>query len=190
MAALTLPQIAFEDDKEYIKRIVEDGKAQVKEAADIGAEIHAAIEKHYSAQLIEDKWEEWITRFCLVIETNFGTVDFSTEKSFASIRYGGKVDLHNPDYRGRGLILDIKTKDGDMERKLHYPEQAMQLAAYRKGLGLWNAACGNIFVSRQKPIAKIHIWSESELANALDDFNACYELFCRVKKYDPRKVGT
>ena len=59
-----------------------------------------------------------------------------------------KTDLHSPKW-----VIDVKTKD-DLDKVELYDEHLMQLAAYRRGLGIDNARCGIIFVGRDIPKAK------------------------------------
>jgi uncharacterized protein Usg len=64
------------------------------------------------------------------------------------------------------LVGDIKTKEFDSvdDKKLAWDDHAIQLAAYREGLGIPTAKCFNIFVSTTAPgLCHIHIWSEEEI---------------------------
>jgi hypothetical protein len=73
------------------------------------------------------------------------------------------VDLHTT--KDKGIVLDIKTKDFFEKDKVEaYDEHLMQLAAYRVGLGLPEAQCANVFVSRRVAgLTKMIEWTESDL---------------------------
>ena len=75
-------------------------------------------------------------------------------------------------------MVDIKTKDfTDPKDVVGYDEHLMQLSAYRVGLGIPNARCANIFVSRtQAGLCKIIEWSEEDLQRG-------FEMFCALLKF-------
>jgi hypothetical protein len=75
-------------------------------------------------------------------------------------------------------VVDIKTKDfTDPKDVVGYDEHLMQLSAYRVGLGIPNARCANIFVSRtQAGLCKIIEWSEEDLQRG-------FEMFCSLLKF-------
>lgn len=47
-AALTLPRIEGEPEKDYLERIMRDSQEQARKAAERGTEIHAAIQEYFS----------------------------------------------------------------------------------------------------------------------------------------------
>ena len=95
------------------------------------------------------------------IQGHFGPQPWVAERAFShEIGFGGKVDLHAP-----GFVADIKTKDFSEGDKVEgYDEHLMQLSAYRVGLGMPDARCANVFVSRSVPgLVKIVEWSQEDL---------------------------
>ncbi len=88
-------------------------------------------------------------------------IEWVAERSFAHrMGYGGKTDLlgyeyiDGPDARPTPTILiDFKSKDGWDPAKppATYDEHYWQLAAYRYGLGAFDATCAIVFVSREEP---------------------------------------
>lgn len=166
MAALTLPKIDDESEEEFIARIIDDSKEQGRSAADAGTDIHASIQGFYEG-LPTNKHHEHILGCTKAINEAFGLHGWIAERSFAhEIGFGGKCDLHAPknDF-GEGIVIDIKTKEFSDPAKVDaYDEHLMQLSAYRVGLGMPQARCANIFVSRSVPgLTKVVEWSSEDL---------------------------
>lgn len=169
LAILTLPRLHDESEDAFLARAEKDAQEQGKKAAERGTQIHAAIEQHYAGTYIGDLWTPWIIEVAGVLDKHCGPRKWAPEKSFAHpLGFGGKVDLHCADW-----VLDIKTKDDD--KSDIYDEHAMQLAAYRHGLGLVghsNARCGIVFVNRNEPRAQFVEVSEDKLARGWAMFEA------------------
>jgi len=163
MAALTLPKVDGESDNEYISRIINDSKEQGRKAADIGTDIHNAIQSFYEG----DRNDTYVkhTQGCVVaLQEVYGSQGWISERSFGhEMGFGGKCDLHSTE--GDGIVVDIKTKDFDDPDVVEgYDEHLMQLAAYRVGLGIPHARCGNVFVSRTVAgLSVVKEWSEEDL---------------------------
>lgn len=147
MAALTLPPVDGESLAEFEARVWEDSNAQAKEARDKGTEIHGYIEAFYTNGTHSDN--PYVQAVGKALYEKFGPQDggWLPEKSFASeLGFGGKIDLYS-----KNVIIDYKTKDNskmDFKRPMSYAENKMQLSAYRKGLGLENAAIANVYIGR------------------------------------------
>lgn len=148
LAALTLPAVAGETSRQYESRLWEDANAQAKDARDEGTRIHGFIEAFYQDDKVTAEGDPYISAVVKALDDAFGKQKWSAEKSFASpLGYGGKVDLHSPD-----VIIDYKTKDlakMDMKKSMSYPENKMQLSAYRKGLDAPNAKIANLYIGRE-----------------------------------------
>lgn len=163
MAALTLPKVEGESDDDYISRIMTDSKQQGKDAADVGTEIHNAIQSFYEGTAT-NAYAEHVQGCVFKLNAEYGNQPWIAERAFGhDMGFGGKCDLHSTE--GAGLVVDIKTKDFGPDDKVDgYDSHLMQLAAYRVGLGIPSAKCSNIFVSRSTPgLAVIKDWSEEEL---------------------------
>src|SRR5688572_6095946 len=120
MAGLTLPRLDGEDEKAWIGRVWDDSKEQGKKAAERGTAIHAAIEGSFQGLTPSDEFKPYVDGALEVLKA-LGTQKWQHEKSFASpLGYGGKVDLHSPD-----IVLDFKTKDGDLSKVECYDEHYM-----------------------------------------------------------------
>lgn len=178
LAALTLPREENESEAVYIKRIMEDSKAQGRDAADLGTDIHAAIQGFFEGKK-ESRFPFHVAACTKALEHTFGKVDWICEKSFAhEMGFGGKCDLYSP--IRDGIVVDIKTKDFDeesMSKVKPYDEHMMQLAAYRVGFGLPDATCANVFVSRTNPdLVIVHQWAE-------DDIQRGWMMFCALLNF-------
>ena len=149
-AALTLPRRPDEPEKEYIDRIINDSKEQGRSAADAGTDIHASIQGFYEGQST-GKHSEMVAACTQAIDNWAGPRTWISERAFAhEAGFGGKCDLYSE--ADGGFVADIKTKEfTDPDKIGGYDEHLMQLAAYRVGLGVPNARCANVFVSRNVP---------------------------------------
>lgn len=169
LACLTLPKIEGESEADFIKRLREDSKAQAKQAAEKGTEIHGLIEQGFKSHFIDEgesnKYFESVYH-TITLECNLQ--DWSTEKSFASsLGYGGKTDLFNAEY-----LIDFKGTDKPLESLKVWDEMSMQLAAYDAGLGGAGRKCGICYVHRDTSESKL-IWiDEKELMKGFKCFVA------------------
>jgi hypothetical protein len=160
LAALTLPRLSDEPEEVFIERIIEDAKAQTKAAADAGTDIHASIQAHYDGSS-PTRHQEHVLGCAKTLLDAFGMQGWISERAFAhELGFGGKVDLHAP-----GFVVDIKTKEFTDPTKVDaYDEHLMQLSAYRVGLGMPDARCANVFVSRSVPGLSVLVeWSQEDL---------------------------
>lgn len=166
LAALTLPKRADESDKDYCERIIHDSKEQGRSAADAGTDIHASVQGHYEGHPT-GKHAQTVIACVKIIAEHFGEQQWISERSFAhEAGFGGKCDLYVPATGGsNGYVVDIKTKEFTDPAKVDaYDDHLMQLAAYRVGLGVQNARCANVFVSRSVPgLCVVKEWSEEDL---------------------------
>lgn len=170
LAALTIPRMSGEPEEDFIARIIDDSKEQGRAAADAGTEIHASIQGFYEGERVT-RHQEHITGCTKAISDTFGLHGWIAERSFAhEIGFGGKVDLHSP----QGVVIDIKTKEFTDPSKVDaYDEHLMQLAAYRVGLGMPDARCANVFVSRSVPgLTHVVEWSQDDLSRGWKMFSA------------------
>jgi hypothetical protein len=176
MAALTLPRIEGEPEVDYIDRIMVDSKEQGRAAADAGTDIHASIQGFYDGEVVT-RHEAHVKGTVNALETFFGQQPWIAERAFGhSYGFGGKCDLHS--VVGDGIVADVKTKEfTDKDKVDAYDDHLMQLAAYRVGLGIPNARCANVFVSRSVPgLVHVQEWSQEDLSRG-------WEMFCSLLKF-------
>ena len=167
LASLTLPMRDDEPEEAYLERIMDDSREQGRAAADIGTQIHAAIQQHYENQA-GYPYADYVAGVDAKITNEFGKHSWVSEQAFAhELGFGGKCDMFtkNADDPKVGIILDIKTKEFTETDKVDgYDEHVMQLAAYRVGLGISQARCANVFVSRNVPgLVAVKEWTEEEV---------------------------
>jgi hypothetical protein len=162
LAALTLPKVDGESEDAYLSRILNDSKEQARKAAERGTAIHAAIQGFYDEETPTPGYEPYIQGACKVM-SDWGGGTWIAEKSFSHpLGFGGKVDLHGT----VGGVIDLKTKEFSEGDDLKtWDEHAMQLAAYRHGLGLGNTPAAIVYVSTTTPgLCKLIEISQAELA--------------------------
>jgi len=180
MAALTMPRVEGETEQEYIARIIRDSKEQGFRAAEEGTRIHGAIEQHYLTGTHPIEYGTQVVAVVTAVEERFGKQEWIAEKSFATHRFGGKVDLHS-----KNVVIDFKTKEFT-EDKLPdaYDENIMQLSAYCLGLDLPMATIANVFVSRNVP-GLVHIveHSDDDMLRGMDMFEDCLSLWRSLKRF-------
>jgi hypothetical protein len=177
MSALTLKRIGDEPDGSFMDRILIDSKELAKAAADAGTDIHNSIEQFYSGRNPSRHFDH-VKAVSEALTEQFGDQDWVPEKSFGhELGFGGKCDLHCSDF-----VVDVKTKEfGPGDDVEGYDDNLMQLAAYRVGLGLPEAQCANIFVSRNHPgLVTIKSWTEDELVRGWEQFK-CLLRFWQLK---------
>jgi len=170
LAALTLPRRPDEPEKEYIDRIINDSKEQGRSAADAGTDIHASIQGFYEDRPT-GKHQESVDACSKAITEHFGDQIWISERSFAhDLGFGGKCDLFCAG--STNVVIDIKTKEFTDPKKVDgYDEHLMQLSAYRVGLGIPQARCANVFVSRNVPdLVVVKEWSAEDLDRGWEMF--------------------
>jgi hypothetical protein len=181
LAALTLPRYENEPESVWLKRVVQDSKSQAREAADLGTEIHTAVQGFYEGKKAS-AFPIHVQTCTKAIESHYGAKNWIAERAFAhEMGFGGKVDLHSD-----GIVIDIKTKDfSDPSKVVPYDEHLMQLAAYRVGLGMPEARCANVFISRTNPdLAVVTEWAEEDLQRGWKMFTALLSFWQYKNQYE------
>ena len=162
LAALTLPRAEGESEENWLQRVMSDSKSTGRDAADRGTRLHGVLESFYQGKLIE--FPNYVYRVNTALETHFGPANWEAERSFSSGGYGGKVDLI-----AENIVVDFKSKEGDLSKITPYHEQIMQLAAYRMGLGKPTARCANVYFTESGDVRLIE-HSEDDLSDAWECF--------------------
>lgn len=182
-AALTLPAIEGESEDAYLARIWKDSREQGKKAAERGTAIHAAIQGHYEGKPpAEEYWPHVQGTRDAVSE--WASVKWDAERSFTHrYGFGGKCDLS-----GESFLLDFKTKEFNADADLKtWDEHAMQLAAYRVGLGMPEARCAIVYVSVTVPgLVRVMELSQADLAQGWDMFQGLLQYWQAKNQYWPK----
>ena len=163
LAALTLPRAEGESEENWLQRVMSDARSTGREAADRGTRLHGVLEEYYQGKNLV--FPDFVHNVNTALESHFGTNHvWEAERSFAFGGYGGKVDLISAN-----IVVDFKSKEGDLSKITPYHEQIMQLAAYRQGLGLPTARCANVYFTESGDVRLIE-HSEQDLADAWECF--------------------
>ena len=163
LAALTLPRADGESEENWLQRVMSDAKSTGREAADRGTRLHGVLEDYFAGKNLV--FPDFVHNVNTALETHFGTNHvWEAERSFAYGGYGGKVDLI-----AANIVVDFKSKEGDLSKITPYFEQIMQLAAYRQGLGLPTARCANVYFTESGDVRLIE-HSEQDLADGWECF--------------------
>lgn len=150
LALMTLPMLPDERLEDFVERAEADAKKQVETARDEGIRIHGLLEDFYrtGALPIGDRDRTIVTCTVAAIREHCGDRDWTAEHTFCSpLGYGGTIDIFCDEW-----LLDFKTKDvPDISVVKGWPNQAMQLAAYKHGIDMPNLKMLNVFVNTQVP---------------------------------------
>ena len=173
LAALTLPRLEDEEESAWLSRVLNDSKAQGREAADRGTLIHGVLESFFDGILLES-----VPDYCRnaenAIKATFGNRLWIPEKSAShELGFAGKVDLHAKGDKVKGIpgvVCDFKTKEVPLEKVVPYEDHIMQIAAYRELLGLPDARCAIMFVNGLTNEVKLCEIEEAELQKGLKCF--------------------
>ncbi len=176
----TIIRMAAAPGLEKWKRDNPDWEELGRIAADRGTAIHGAIERFFRGEYVDPE----LTGHCLIVSRTLaekcGEQHWLPERSFAHpLGYGGKNDLYS-----EGWVIDYKSKDGIEGSKL-WDNHLMQLAAYRRGLGVYKARCGILFVERAHASALLVEASESDLERGLGMFDGLLAYWQAMTGYRP-----
>lgn len=169
LSALTLLRNENEPEAAWLERVLLDSKEAGKKAAERGNLIHAVIQTFYENKVYVSEYPKYVYEVEQTLNNQFGLHKWVPEQSFAhELRYGGKCDLYappNPLTDFPGAVIDIKTKETDLEGIKPYAEHLYQLAAYRKGFGMPDAICGNLFVNANTHQVRLIIHDPKDIAD-------------------------
>ena len=162
LAALTLPRAEGESEENWLQRVMSDSKSTGRDAADRGTRLPGVLESFYQGKLIE--FPNYVYKVNAALESHFGPANWEAERSFSFGGYGGKVDLI-----AENIVIDFKSKEGDLSKITPFHEQIMQLAAYRMGLNKPTARCANVYFTESGDVKLIE-HSEQDLSDAWECF--------------------
>lgn len=176
----------------YLYQIKHLTQTTLDKAPKDGTDFHDVLETYFTARynaqaiLMPDGNLQKCVAVDECLHTHTGIFGgFKSETAFAhKLGYAGKVDLHC----APGWVVDFKTKnsaDKWRPKKMAYPEMAMQLAAYRVGLGLDNARCANVFICLEDGAVEFHEWSAAELDKQFANFTDLLRIWLRNAEYVP-----
>jgi hypothetical protein len=183
-AALTLPRGATESEAAWLERVWTDSGETARKAAERGTAIHAAIQGWFEEVQPDPVLDPHVKGALNALGEWYPDWAWDAERSFAcELGFGGKVDLS---HHAAALVLDFKTKEfSDPDALKTWDEQAMQLAAYRHGLGVPNARCAIVYVSVTVPgLAKLIEIPEADLVKGWKCFYSLLQFWKAKSGFD------
>jgi len=193
LAALTLPRNPMEGDDDFADRVVQDAKSQVRDAADKGQKIHAAIENYlcYDSIQADDSIRELFMPFVEWADENIEEV-IVAEQTLVGPNYAGRVDLKAV-LKGVGpAIIDFKSRKPYKSKFSAYISDGLQLSAYQMADAYQSSIQEpetqrvSIFINSmeaQKP--HVHLWPREDDAPSFKAFQAAFEIWQYQKNYRP-----
>jgi hypothetical protein len=188
LAASDTPRDPLDGVQAWQDRVMGLYYDRTTKARDIGTLVHGCIEKRLVDEAYDPNYAEHVAGALDAVDGWCGLEGLSVEKSFAHpLGYGGRVDLHK-----RGYVADFKTKEfteADLPRT--WDNHAIQLAAYREGLGMSDARCCIIYVSTSVPgLTHLVELSDDELERGWSIFELQVQLWQIVNNYEPQTYLT
>jgi hypothetical protein len=185
MASLTLPRTPDETDEVYCARIMEDAFKQVSDAADLGTNIHAALENHFQGIPYHRDMEPYVApvrEWCAVNNVKF--LRHEVRLVNPEVGYAGTTDalveingvLHVLDYKSRKTKPDVKVTP--------YSKEPMQISAYAN---IVKAKRGvNLYISTTEPgrIGEA-FYDEETIEKEYEAFKLVVKLWQHQNKYNP-----
>jgi hypothetical protein len=181
MAALTLPKVENEADADYLARIKADASERARKARERGTEVHGWVQSGFEGQVSDIGAIPYYKSAVAEIERVFGrSYEWVCEESFATDRYGGKIDQRTVDKR---IVLDWKTTDKPLADLKLWDEHYMQLGAYGKGIGAPTDCVYAIgYLNSVTPECRIILAEADEIEQGWQMFNALTDYWYAWKK--------
>ena len=190
-AAMASPKQESESEDYYIRRIIDQSKEQVVEAADLGTRIHAALDAALAGGEYAEDMAPYVEPAIAMLE-RAGWVTHSRESVLLNLAegYAGRVDaLYNARRRTFG-VLDFKTRRTTLGKLIEpYDGQGEQLAAYAVAAygrtRMPRATLANLYISTTEP-GRVQLYLHDNNVQLWRQFVAACVIWRGVKGYDPR----
>jgi hypothetical protein len=183
-AACDTPRDPLEGDQAWMDAVLDCYIERTTKARNLGTLVHGCIEKHLNGEWYDPQYANHVEGALNELDQWCGLDGLRVEKSFAHpLGYGGKCDAHK-----EGFVSDFKTKEfGEGTFPSVYDNHAIQLAAYREGLGMSSARCCIIYVSTSVPgLTHLVELSSDQLNRGWEIFELEVKLWQVVNKYTPK----
>ena len=191
-AAGKTPRQENESTEYWTQRVMDAAFAQVEAAADLGTDIHGALDLAIGGEPYDPKFApyilpvaEWVNKTGITFTARELVLVNKAEG------YAGRVDaLFTFGKRGLGIIdwKTRKTKPG--EKVTPYDGQGMQLAAYAAAhygpAALPKVLAANVFISSTEP-GRLEICKHDNLVELYETFLHACAIWRALKRYDPRE---
>jgi hypothetical protein len=168
-SALTATRLPDETEQDFISRIKQDAQEQSKKSRERGTQIHAWLQDGFSQGTSNPEALDFFFSAQDELNEKLGELKWDCELSFATERYGGKIDLQNDEY-----ILDIKTTEKDLTDIKLWENHYMQLAAYDHK---HTHKCGILFINTLTAESKLVMVEEDKLDKGYKMFNALVDYY-------------
>lgn len=194
MAALTLPRAEAETEDGFAKRVVEDMKAQTKEAARKGTALHNAAERYLQRKplYLDDAAAELFVPVRKWLDDEVEEVILvETVQVHQGEQYAGTIDLIAILKSYGPAIVDFKTSAREDIKP--YQEWSLQLESYRQAYldtypkASLPALLSVIIASDEPRDVLPHQWPEEGTESRINAFKAAHDLW-RWSKDFPRTI--
>lgn len=191
MAALTLPRAEAESEDGFAKRVVEDMKAQTKEAARKGTNLHNAAERYLQRKslYLDDATSKLFVPVQKWIDEEVEEVILTeTVQVHQKEQYAGTIDLIAILKSYGPAIVDFKTQQ-TKAKPIFYDEWALQLESYRQAYldtypkASFPALLSVIIASDEPREVQIHQWPNEDTEDRIQAFNAAHTLWRWSRSY-------
>jgi hypothetical protein len=189
--AYTNPPQDGETQEDYARRIISASQEQVGEAADLGTQIHAALEAHFKGEPVADGYQQFVAPVA-ALATKEGIKFREHELRLVNTNdgYAGTTDAVFTDSIGFNGILDFKSRKTKPGQKCEpWETEPMQIAAYcvaKFGSIKYNTTGANVYISTTEP-GRVEIvrYDCNQLEDAWVAFRSALGLWQYLKAYKP-----
>ena len=196
LASMRLERTPGESDSYFADRIIEGAFTQVDDAAELGSQIHDALEKVYAGEQVAEHLYPYIDPVIHWKEEK-KLVFVEREKTVVNTTYGfaGTMDVacrYGKDGLGMGTIDFKSRKTTEGVKVIPYDGNAMQIAAYAATYwgeeNLSKVFGANVFISTTEP-GRLEVVSylPAQLIEEFDAFKCACRLWQFLKKYVPEE---
>jgi len=186
--ALRTPVAQFNNTEEWKDHVCNVASNSSRGAADLGTNIHAAIEAAVGGQDYAADMEAYVAPV-LAKRAELGLSSVAQERPVGSLKYGygGKVD----DICTGLTIVDYKSRKSRKAKVASYSTDKIQLAAYgfaEHSNEFFKSGRGVIFgISTTEPgVITVHEFSGPELVPAFEAFLGLMQVWRFENNFDPR----
>lgn len=192
LATMKAPRADGESDDYWCQRVRDAAFEQVEDAADLGSEIHAALESATAGELWDAERYGVYVQPVLDFIAREGLCITGREKRLVNGTHGfaGQTDLLYTWGGGLPGVLDYKTRKTKPGEKVSaYDEHRLQLAAYAATeygeASLPTVKAFNVFVSSTEP-GRVEFVQHGDLSRDWAAFKMLASIWRYSKNYDPR----
>ena len=191
LACVRIPRQPDEPEDYWMARVLDAAGEETSKAADLGTEIHDALETATVTGECSLEMEPYIRPLLdWMQESDIVLTGRELPVVSPSEGYAGRVDAFFTDSKGCLGILDYKTRKTKPKDKIApYDGQAMQLAAYAAAHygveDLPTVRALNVYISSTEP-GRFHVHQHDDIAAEYSAFLAVCHIWRHAKGYDPR----